>query len=94
MSTVSDFLCEKQVTASLALSVVTLLGICWALLHIIPSIEHSRYWRYRYPPEYFDGNDTETLVLWASNYEVNTVFILLLLLICCRWYALKYFRQL
>lgn len=90
---ISLSLCEKQVTVSLALSIVTLLGICWTLLHIIPNIQHSHYWHFRYPAEYFDGNDTETLMFWASNYNVSIVFILWLLLICCRWDALKYLAQ-
>ncbi|XP_031702264.1 uncharacterized protein LOC116382939 isoform X1 [Anarrhichthys ocellatus] len=36
---------KKTVTMSLALSIVTTLGVCWTLMHILPNTIHHSYYR-------------------------------------------------
>ncbi|XP_073320440.1 uncharacterized protein [Pagrus major] len=57
---------KKTVTASLALSIVTLLGSCWAILHIMPSIIYTYSYRHY---EMLDDNMTETDAAWSSSHE-------------------------
>ncbi|XP_065809164.1 uncharacterized protein [Labrus bergylta] len=46
---------KKTVTISLALSIVTVLGICWTVLHIIPNLTQYHY----YVDEYNVDNTTD-----------------------------------
>ncbi|XP_072321604.1 uncharacterized protein [Eucyclogobius newberryi] len=48
---------KKTVTFCLALSIVTLLGTLWTILHIVPDIAHWHIRHYKYMEENF--NDTE-----------------------------------
>lgn len=76
-------LCEKQVTISLALSIVTLLGACWTILHIVPIIGQSHYYRSYDFPDFHDDNGTETDISWPAYYEViQTSFTVFCLFVC------------
>uniref|UniRef100_A0A4W6FV35 Uncharacterized protein n=1 Tax=Lates calcarifer TaxID=8187 RepID=A0A4W6FV35_LATCA len=53
---ICQILIDYYVTVSLALSIVTILGTCWTLLHILPELGHSHYYRYY---EFIEENMTE-----------------------------------
>ncbi|XP_022602102.1 uncharacterized protein LOC111222586 [Seriola dumerili] len=58
---------KKTVTISLALSVVTILGVFWTILHILPELIHSHYVRhYDFPEDDTTENDD---VAWTSSHE-------------------------
>ncbi|XP_030269287.1 uncharacterized protein LOC115579762 [Sparus aurata] len=57
---------KKTVTASLALSIVTLLGSCWTILHIMPSVIYTSSYRHY---EILEDNVTETEDTWSTSYE-------------------------
>ncbi|GLD58293.1 uncharacterized protein AKAME5_001042500 [Lates japonicus] len=64
---------KKTVTVSLALSIVTILGTCWTILHILPELGHSYYYRYY---EFIEENMTEIDdAAWSSHYEAMGVTI-------------------
>ncbi|KAM9765943.1 uncharacterized protein ACNS7B_003322 isoform 2-T2 [Menidia menidia] len=54
---------KKTVTISLALSIVSILVICWTLLHVPPSLHFHRQLNI------YDDNVTDTEMLWASYFE-------------------------
>lgn len=60
---------SPQVTISLALTIVTLLGICWTILHLVPSLHynHQDYGVH----EFYDDNVTETPSPWSAYYQVS-----------------------
>ncbi|XP_036950214.1 uncharacterized protein LOC119017582 [Acanthopagrus latus] len=57
---------KKTVTASLALSIMTLLGSCWTILHLIPSVIYTSSYKHY---EILEDNITETEDTWSSSYE-------------------------
>lgn len=57
---------KKTVTISLALSIVTLLGTLWTILHIIPDLAHGHYARHY---EYMEENVTDTDYFASLQYE-------------------------
>lgn len=59
-----------QVTASLALSIMTLLGSCWTILHLIPSVIYTSSYKHY---EILEDNITETEDTWSSSYEVSHI---------------------
>lgn len=62
---------KKTVIASLALSIVTVLGVCWTIMLLVPSIVHSHYYRHY---DYYDDNTTETEeAAWTSYYAAMEV---------------------
>ncbi|CAG5853623.1 unnamed protein product [Menidia menidia] len=56
---------KKTVTISLALSIVSILVICWTLLHVPPSLHFHRQLNI------YDDNVTDTEMLWASYFELR-----------------------
>uniref|UniRef100_A0A3B3ZS22 Uncharacterized protein n=1 Tax=Periophthalmus magnuspinnatus TaxID=409849 RepID=A0A3B3ZS22_9GOBI len=59
-----------NVTISLALSIVTLLGTLWTILHILPDLAHMQYVRHY---EYMEENVTE------SDYFTSSLEVILLI---------------
>ncbi|KAJ0002075.1 hypothetical protein NQD34_001871 [Periophthalmus magnuspinnatus] len=57
---------KKTVTISLALSIVTLLGTLWTILHILPDLAHMQYVRHY---EYMEENVTESDYFTSLQYE-------------------------
>lgn len=57
---------KKTVTISLALSIVTLLGTLWTILHILPDLAHGHYMRHY---DFMDENFTDTDYYAAVQYE-------------------------
>lgn len=57
---------KKTVTISLALSIVTLLGTLWTILHIVPDLAHGHYMRHY---EYMEENVTDTEYYASLQYE-------------------------
>lgn len=57
---------KKTVTISLALSIVTLLGTLWTILHIVPDLAHGHYMRHY---EYMEENVTDAEYFAAVQYE-------------------------
>ncbi|XP_013880491.1 uncharacterized protein LOC106529569 [Austrofundulus limnaeus] len=62
---------KKTVTISLALSIVTILGACWTLLHLLGDL-HMTSDMYDYE---FSYNETSTDTQWASYYNALGVTI-------------------
>ncbi|XP_045888842.1 uncharacterized protein LOC123959047 [Micropterus dolomieu] len=68
---------KKKVTISLALSIVTILGTFWTVMHSLPSLVHN----YRHYSDFAEDNDTDIEeAQWASYYEamgatVETIFL-------------------
>lgn len=60
--------CHTQVTISLALTIVTLLSIFWALLQMIPNIHYKHHY-YNFH-EYYEDNVTETATPWTAYHQV------------------------
>ncbi|XP_070766489.1 uncharacterized protein [Enoplosus armatus] len=61
---------KKTVSTSLALSIVTILGSCWTLMHVIPDLIHAfSYGRYS---EFREDTENDEAV-WASHLEAMTV---------------------
>ncbi|XP_028258612.1 membrane-spanning 4-domains subfamily A member 15-like [Parambassis ranga] len=70
-------LTKKNVTISLALSIVSILSTCWSLLHMLPDLGHIHYRDYDFP----DENVTDSDITWSNHYEtmamtVEAVFVL------------------
>ncbi|KAI3377776.1 hypothetical protein L3Q82_008915 [Scortum barcoo] len=62
---------KKMITASLALSIVTILVVCWTIIHIVPRIIHGHYYRHY---DYYDDNTTETEeATWTSYYAAMEI---------------------
>uniref|UniRef100_A0A674MR72 Uncharacterized protein n=1 Tax=Takifugu rubripes TaxID=31033 RepID=A0A674MR72_TAKRU len=70
---------HPQVTISLALTIVTILGIFWTILQIIPNI-HFRLHGYTIHDIY--DNVTETAMQWSEYHEVIAVVYLCYCLMC------------
>lgn len=68
---------KKTVTISLALSIVSILGVCWVLISILPHITHRHYYR---DYEFIDDNITETNDPYWSSYEAMGMCIELVFL--------------
>ncbi|XP_041846673.1 uncharacterized protein LOC121643363 [Melanotaenia boesemani] len=60
---------KKTVTISLALSIVSILGACWTVLHILPDLHFLR------SSAYFDENITDTELAWANYSEAMGVTV-------------------
>lgn len=64
----SLFIGCMQVTVSLALSIVAVLGTFWTLLHVTPDFAHVSYHPHY---EMLEDNITEIEIMtWATHYEV------------------------
>ncbi|XP_076581133.1 uncharacterized protein LOC143314375 [Chaetodon auriga] len=61
-------LTKKTVTISLALSIVTLLGVCWSILNIIPDIIDHHHHHHYAQDEYLEDNITESDPPWPEPY--------------------------
>ncbi|XP_038557502.1 uncharacterized protein LOC119890340 isoform X3 [Micropterus salmoides] len=60
------------VTISLALSIVTILGTFWSVMHSLPSVVHN----YRHYSYFAEDNDTDIEeAQWASYYEAMGVTV-------------------
>lgn len=57
---------KKTVTISLALSIVTLLGTLWTILHILPDLAHGHYMRHY---DIMEENITDAEILASLQYE-------------------------
>lgn len=65
---------KKTVTVSLALSIVTILGSCWTILHMLPNLAHRSYYR---DYEFIEENATEIPELkWSSEAMIFAVELL------------------
>ncbi|XP_038557501.1 uncharacterized protein LOC119890340 isoform X2 [Micropterus salmoides] len=63
---------KKKVTISLALSIVTILGTFWSVMHSLPSVVHN----YRHYSYFAEDNDTDIEeAQWASYYEAMGVTV-------------------
>uniref|UniRef100_A0A674P384 Uncharacterized protein n=1 Tax=Takifugu rubripes TaxID=31033 RepID=A0A674P384_TAKRU len=71
---------KKTVTISLALTIVTILGIFWTILQIIPNI-HFRLHGYTIHDIY--DNVTETAMQWSEYHEAMAVSIEVVYLCYC-----------
>lgn len=60
-----------QVTISLALSIVSLLGTLWTIIHLVISIAHSDYVRGYSYHMYYEENSTDSEILWSMQYSVS-----------------------
>ncbi|XP_068587237.1 membrane-spanning 4-domains subfamily A member 4D-like [Cebidichthys violaceus] len=65
---------KKTVTISLALSIVTTLGACWTLMHILPNTVHHSYYR---DYEYIEDNFTHGPD-WSYEEMVTSVEVIFL----------------
>uniref|UniRef100_A0A8C6SF30 Uncharacterized protein n=1 Tax=Neogobius melanostomus TaxID=47308 RepID=A0A8C6SF30_9GOBI len=68
---------KKMVTISLALSIVTLLGTLWMLLHIVPDLAYGHYMRhYEYEENVTDSEYFASLQYENMGRSLEVIFLL------------------
>jgi hypothetical protein len=69
------FVLTLQVTASLALSIISILGVTVAFFEFLKGILNMQYYHYRYYYSYYDDitNSTRVDVPWRKHHTVNVV---------------------